>query len=461
MKILQELRYPFFSTKFNTGEKCTAKGYFIPIIDVIDIRSEILFALYFWQPMTPLYNIALLFTRAGLRLAALFHPKAKAFVDGRTNIIKRVQQTFQGSKDRIVWVHCASLGEFEQGRPVIEALKAAFPDVKILLTFFSPSGYEVRKNYKHADFVFYLPWDTASNAFNFISAANPTVAIFVKYEFWLHYSRELKKRSIPLISISSIFRPDQMFFKPYGGFYRKILENFDFFFVQNERSQKLLHDIGIKNCTIAGDTRFDRVYAIVKEGGEIPIASKFKNQAKTMVVGSCWPEDFEVLTPMINHGSLKFIIAPHEITENFLTSIERSLLVRFVRYSAAANVTDLEDYQVLIIDNVGMLARLYQYGEFAFVGGAFGKGLHNILEAACYGIPIFFGNRNYHKFQEAVDLINRGGAVEVNDYVDFKDKFELINNPATFTLACEVTQAYVTENLGATEKIMQYCRKLL
>lgn len=411
--------------------------------------------------MTFLYNIALMFTRAGMRLAALFHPKARTFVDGRRDIFKHLQNAFRGHQGRTVWVHCASLGEFEQGRPVIEGLKAEFPDVRILLTFFSPSGYEVRKNYRFADFVFYLPWDTASNAFNFIKASNPTVAIFVKYEFWLHYSRELKKRNIPLLSISSIFRPDQMFFKSYGGFYRNILANFAYFFVQNERSQRLLHSIGFQNCVIAGDTRFDRVYSIVKEGSEIPIARKFKNDTKTMVVGSCWPEDFEVLTPMINHGSLKFIIAPHEITENFLTSIERSLLVKFVRYSAAQNIPDLENYHVLIIDNVGMLAKLYQYGEFAFVGGAFGKGLHNILEAACYGIPILFGNRNYQKFQEAVDLINRGGAVEVEDYVDFKEKFEVLNAPETFTLACEVTRAYVTENLGATEKIMQYCRKLL
>jgi 3-deoxy-D-manno-octulosonic-acid transferase len=410
--------------------------------------------------MTLLYNIALLFTRAGFKLGALFHPKAKAFVQGRANVIKRVQQAFEGQQGRLIWVHCASLGEFEQGRPVIEALKAEFPDVKILLTFFSPSGYEIRKNYKNADFVFYLPWDSASNAHDFISAVNPTVAVFVKYEFWLHYALELKKRSIPLISISSIFREDQLFFKSYGRFYRQILESFDFFFVQNEKSQRLLQSIGINKCIIAGDTRFDRVYAIVKDGGDIPIAKRFKNEKKTMVVGSCWPEDFEVLTPMINHGSVKFIIAPHEISEAFLTAIERSLLVRFIRYSAAATVSDLEDYQVLIIDNVGMLARLYQYGEFAFVGGAFGKGLHNILEAACYGIPILFGNRNYEKFQEAVDLINRGGAVEVSDYVDLKEKFEMLNSPETFTLACEVTRAYVTENLGATEKIMQYCRKL-
>jgi 3-deoxy-D-manno-octulosonic-acid transferase len=410
--------------------------------------------------MELLYNISLFFLRLGFRIAAFVHPKAKAFVAGRHNIIQRIQESFRTHQGSLAWFHCASLGEFEQGRPVIEALKKEYPDLKILLTFFSPSGFEVRKNYAHADFVFYLPWDTASNAKQVIAAANPTVAVFVKYEFWYHYSKELKRRNIPLISISSIFRERQLFFKPYGGFYRGILKNFDYFFVQNVKSRQLLNSIGIQQCSIAGDTRFDRVYAIVREAEEIPTAKKFKADQKTMVVGSCWHEDLEVLTPMINLGNFKFIIAPHEISETFLQAIEKALLVKSIRYSVADG-RDLVDYQVLIIDNVGMLARLYKYGEFAFVGGGFGKGLHNILEAACYGIPIFFGNRNYEKFQEAKDLINRGGAFEVSDYVDLKEKFEMVNAPESFMLACEVTRAYVTENLGATEKIMQYCRKLL
>jgi 3-deoxy-D-manno-octulosonic-acid transferase len=202
------------------------------------------------------------------------------------------------------------------------------------------------------------------------------------------------------------------------------------------------------------------VYTIVNEGGEIPIAQKFKADQETFVVGSCWPEDLAVLTPLINESKVKFIIAPHEISELFLLAIEQSLQVKSIRYSAASD-KKLDDYQVLIIDNIGLLSRLYGYGEFAFVGGAFGKGLHNILEAACYGVPIFFGNKNYEKFQEAVDLINRGGAFEIADHNDFKEKFEMLNNPKSFLLACEVTRAYVLENLGATEKIMQYCKKLL
>ncbi len=410
--------------------------------------------------MTLFYNIGLSFLRLGFRVGALFLPKAKAFVDGRKNLFQEIEKAFQDQQGQVVWIHCASLGEFEQGRPVIESLKKERPSVKVLLTFFSPSGYEVRKNYKEADYVFYLPWDTSSNAEKFISLTNPTVAIFVKYEFWYHYSMELKSRNIPTISISSIFRDEQLFFKPHGGFYRRILRNFSHFFVQNKGSLALLNSIGIDQCTLAGDTRFDRVNAIVQNGEEIPIAQVFKAREKIVVVGSCWAEDLEVLTPLINEGKVKFIIAPHEITETFLQNIERSVRGKAIRYSKAAN-QNLEDYQVLIIDNVGLLSRLYRYGEFAYVGGAFGKGLHNILEAACYGIPIFFGNKSYQRFQEAKDLIHRGGAFAVGNHLELKEKFEMLNFPENFLPACEVTRAYVVENLGATEKIMDYCRKLL
>jgi 3-deoxy-D-manno-octulosonic-acid transferase len=293
-----------------------------------------------------------------------------------------------------------------------------------------------------------------------VSITKPILAIFVKYEFWYHYSKALKNHNIPLLSISAIFRPQQIFFKPYGSFYRSILKNFDYFFVQNETSQTLLRSIGFDNSIIVGDTRFDRVVTIVNQGENIPLVERFKNDQKTLVVGSCWREDLDVLLPMINEGNVKFIIAPHEVSEAFIQTIEKSAQVNSIRYSKVGDA-NIEDYQLLIIDNVGMLSRLYRYGEFAFVGGAFGKGLHNILEAACYGIPVFFGDRNFEKFQEAVDLINRGGAFEIADAADFKEKFEMINIPENFLLACEVTRSYVVDNLGATEKIMQYCRKLL
>ena len=407
--------------------------------------------------MILLYNLLVFLGRQLARVAALFNAKTRLLVKGHQQDIQKIKEAFTTNKAQVIWVHCASLGEFEQGRPIIEAFKKSYPYIKIVLTFFSASGYEVRKNYNLADWVFYLPWDTSKNASQFIDAVKPVLAIFVKYEFWFHYSNELKKREIPLLSISSIFRKEQVFFKSYGKFYRSILAKFTYFFVQNEESLKLLQSIGIQNTTLAGDTRFDRVKSLVNQGVEIEIAKRFKADQKTFVIGSCWPNDLSVLAPFINEKStqLKFIIAPHEITESFITSIEKALNVSCVRFSQAAN--KLEEASVLIIDNVGMLSRLYRYGEFAYVGGAFGKGLHNILEPACYGVPIFFGNKNYRRFQEAVDLINRGGAFAVNDFQDLKVKYELVNTPQTFLLACDVTQQYIEENLGATKKIIDYC----
>ena len=410
--------------------------------------------------MIILYNLSIFLLGFWIRLAGLFHSKAKAFVTGRKGVLKKIEKTFQHQTAPLVWVHCASLGEFEQGRPVIEAIKREFPAVKIFLTFFSPSGFEVRKNYRLADHVCYLPWDTQAHARMLIHSIKPALAIFVKYEFWYHYTRRLKKEKIPLISISAIFRNDQLFFKTIGSFYRRILSHFSYFFVQNHESVKLLRSIDIQNCMQAGDTRFDRVNTIVGQREHIPIVRSFKNDQKVFVIGSCWGEDLEVLTPFINENRLKFIVAPHEISEDFISSFEKELQVRYVRFSQAGGKS-LEDYSVLIIDNIGMLSRLYRYGEFAYIGGAFGKGLHNILEAACYGVPLLFGNKNYEKFQEATDLINRGGAFPVADYTDLKEKYEMLNVPQTFLLACEVTRQYVEENVGATEKIMKYCRVIL
>jgi len=407
-----------------------------------------------------LYTISISFLRIAFQLVALLHSKAKAFVTGRKDIISKIQAAFSQNQSPVIWVHCASLGEFEQGRPIIERFKKEFADHKILLTFFSPSGYEVRKDYPLADYIFYLPWDTPSNARRFVEITQPALALFVKYEFWLHYTSGLKKNNIPVLSVSSIFRSHQLFFQSYGGFYRNILKKFTYFFVQNDESVKLLKSIGIQNCEHAGDTRFDRVHQIMKQAEEIPVAKKFKSDSIVFVAGSCWPEDIDVLAPLINENRIKFIIAPHEVSESSLAYTEKMLQVKSIRYSRVQD-KNLDDYQVLIIDNVGMLSRLYRYGEFAYIGGAFGKGLHNILEAACYGVPIFFGNKNYQKFAEAIDLINRGGAFEVADYTDLKMKYELLHVPESFQLACEVTKLYVEENLGATEKIMKYCRHLL
>lgn len=410
--------------------------------------------------MKVFYNISIFFLGLGLRVWSLFNTKAREFVTGRKGIFRKIQEALKTNTHPIVWVHCASLGEFEQGRPVIEALKSEFKGHKVFLTFFSPSGYLVRKSYPGADYIFYLPMDTAANARRFVRLVKPQLALFVKYEFWFHYSRVLKQYKVPLLSISSIFRKDQFFFRKTGSFNRRILKHVTHFFVQNQESLELLRSIDIFNVTISGDTRFDRVKHIVDRHDEIEIARRFKGQEKLFVIGSAWPEDLEVLIPFINEDKLKFIVAPHEITENLLTDLQRSLTVKSIRFSEAQE-KDPEDYRVLIIDNVGMLSRLYRYGEFAFVGGAYGKGLHNILEAACYGMPVLFGNESYEKFQEATDLINRGGAFPVADYPDLKHKYELLNTPETFLLACEVCRQYVQENTGATEKIMQYCRGVL
>lgn len=408
------------------------------------------------------YSLGIRLLAVLYRLAVPFNLKAKQFVSGRKNLFEKISARFTGNSYKIIWVHCASLGEFEQGRPIIELIKKQRTDIKILLTFFSPSGYEIRKNYEGADFIYYLPWDTRKNAEKFISITTPSLAIFVKYEFWYNYSNELKKKNIPLLSASCILRPDQVFFKPYGGFFRKILKNFTAFYVQNLETKKLLASIGISS-TIAGDTRFDRVLQIIANAKEVPLAKAFKNESQLWVVGSCWPEDLEVLSSFIHDHSyhLKFIIAPHEITEKFIAEIERSLQVKAIRFSKAS-FDNVAEASVMIIDNIGMLSTLYRYGEVAYVGGAFGDGLHNILEAACYGVPIFFGDKNYEKFQEAHDLIMRGGAFEVSGYSDLKAKYELLNNkPENYLLACEVTKSYVEENRGATKKIVDYCLKLV
>src|SRR5690606_22990973 len=282
----------------------------------------------------------------------------------RKGLLQQITRELSDNTAPVIWMHCASVGEFEQGRPVLEKIRREFPQYKIILTFFSPSGYELRKNYAGANHVWYLPWDTKNNAEKFVTAINPSLAIFVKYEFWFHYSDALWKRKIPLISISSIFRRNQAFFKSYGRLYREILKRFSYFFVQNDESVQLLKGIGITNSQVAGDTRFDRVKEIADKREPVPIAASFKADEKLLVVGSCWPEDLDVLLPLINEQRIKVIIAPHEIEEGFLQQIERSLTVKSIRYSAAPGA-DPAAYSVLIIDNVGLLSRLYSYGDFA------------------------------------------------------------------------------------------------
>lgn len=388
-------------------------------------------------------------------------PKIRLFVNGRRGQLQRLEAERLARPGTLVWFHCASLGEFEQARPLIEKIKSEFPDHRILLTFFSPSGYEVRRNYEYADIVAYLPWDTPSNAHRFVQIAQPSLAVFIKYEFWLNYSLELRQASVPLVSVSSIFRSQQIFFRWYGGFFRKTLQNFSYFFVQDDSSVALLKSIHINTVQQCGDTRFDRVFAIHKTSRVVPVAESFKAAEKLMVVGSCWPDDLHVLVPFIqaHQNQLKFIIAPHEISEPSLNSVQKEIGSSVFRFSSPPEHP--EDFQVLLIDNVGMLANLYRYGEYAFIGGAYGKGLHNILEAACQGIPVFFGDRNYSKFREAVDLINRGGAYVIKDTDDLEEKYRMISTPEFYLPACDATRGYVEENLGATAMIMTHLRKLL
>lgn len=410
--------------------------------------------------MNLFYDGLILFLRLGARIGAWFSPKLKAFVRGRAHVFEELRTAIAARPGKYIWIHCASLGEFEQGRPVIESLKRTLPQYRILLTFFSPSGYEVRKNYEDADIVCYLPWDTADHARKWLSIVNPTMVIFVKYEYWHHYIAAVKRSGTPLISISAIFRPQQIYFKWYGGFYRKILLNISHFFVQNEESLSLLKGIGVMPVTLGGDTRFDRVFQIVTQARAIPLAASFSADAPVLVAGSIWPDDFDALLPLVNEGRMKFIIAPHEISERFLASMENTLRVSHVRYSRA-QLDSVATCQVLIIDNVGMLSSLYRYGRFAFVGGGFREGLHNILEAACYGMPVCFGNRAFRVYQEANDLIESKAAFAVSDGEELKGTIAWLEQPLNYTHAATTAREYVIRHVGATEKIVTYCKSKL
>lgn len=439
-----------------------------------------------------IYNFSIRLYTSFIRIVAFFNPKAKLWVEGRRDWERRYKEMYDvgcmmydlkegGDKNtsyiihhtsnilhptskKLAWFHCASLGEFEQGRPVIEAFRAKYPDFKILLTFFSPSGYEIRKNYAGADFICYLPADTPTNARNFIEIFQPTIVYFVKYEFWRNYLTELNKRNIPVVAFSVIFRPSQAFFQWYGGFFKKILFNFKHILVQNKISEKLLQSIDYKDFTLAGDTRFDRVKQIVESIKEIEFAQRFKNNQKLLIIGSAWQEDIDCVfgnnTEKIEN--LKFIIAPHEIHDNHILAWQKQIPYSSIRYSEVKPDTQLSDYQCLIIDNIGMLSSLYQYADFAFIGGSFRKGLHNILEAATFGMPIFFGNKKFQKFKEATDLVELEGAFSVENSADFWSKFtNLYANENLRKEKAYICKKYVLDNIGATQKVLEITEKLL
>jgi 3-deoxy-D-manno-octulosonic-acid transferase len=405
------------------------------------------------------YSVFLFTYKVGLYLASPFHAKARTFLKGRKDIWKQVE-TIGKDKGKRIWIHCASLGEFEQGRPVMEKLRQSFPNHKIVLTFFSPSGYEVRKNYTEADFVFYLPLDSHTNAVKWVSGIAPSLVLFVKYEYWHHYIKELAYHQIPILSVSAIFRSNQIYFTSYGQFYRNILQRITHFFVQDTESKNLLEKAGITQVTVSGDTRFDRVLDIRKAKKEYPAVNSFKGEATLMVAGSVWPEDMDILTTFINNHSLKFIIVPHEINDRFMERIEKDIEKSCLRFSKIHGSNE-QSADVLIIDNVGMLSSLYAYGDFAWVGGAYGQGLHNILEAAVYGCPVFFGNKNYNKFREARDLINLGGAAAIANYMELKEQFANFSEANTYQIARQINVEYIESNKGATDKIVHHCTKLI
>ncbi len=404
--------------------------------------------------MSALYNIGIYLLTGMADLLSPFNRRINLWREGNRNWFEILRSKISAG-ERYVWVHCASLGEFEQGRPVIEAIKKEKPHVKIVLTFFSPSGYEVRKNYRMADIICYLPPDTPVNAGRFIKMVDPAVVIFVKYEFWYNYLSLLGERKTPLYLISGIFSSDQHFFKWYGSFFRRILDNFTWFFVQDQSSLELLGRIGLQNVTVAGDTRFDRVVEIAGGARGIEQIEHFRGSEKLFLAGSSWRQDEEIITGYINSnpGRMKWIFAPHEIDPGNIERLTRLLRVKYVKFS---EYTENEsDARVMIIDNIGMLSSAYRYAAIAAVGGGFGRGIHNILEPACWGIPVIFGPV-HRKFREAVEMIKLGGAFSFSDHGSFEKIMEtLLNDEDTYRRSAETAKKYVAENAGATHKIMQ------
>lgn len=401
-----------------------------------------------------LYNLAIIIYDFFVHLAAPFSRKPRKMMKGHWVVYELLRQ--QREPDAYyIWFHAASLGEFEQGRPLIEEIRKLYPNYKILLTFFSPSGYEVRKHYKGADIVCYLPFDKPRNVKKFLDIANPCMAFFIKYEFWKNYLDELHARRIPVYSVSSIFRREQIFFQWYGGTYRKVLKNFDHLFVQNEASKRYLNKIGVTRSTVVGDTRFDRVLEIKEEAKNLPLVEAFSKNHFTLVAGSSWAPDEDLLINYFNtHPNCKLIIAPHEIDENHLVEIVSKLKRTHVRYTKVTE-ENVEKADCLIIDCFGLLSSIYRYGEVAYVGGGFGVGIHNILEAAVYGVPVLFGPK-FHKFMEAKELIECKGAYTIKEYEElelllnqfYEDK-NLLNETG------KNSRQYVVSKSGATNKILQ------
>ncbi|WP_299522555.1 glycosyltransferase N-terminal domain-containing protein [uncultured Lutibacter sp.] len=408
-----------------------------------------------------IYNILVLIAGFSLKIIALFNKKINLFIEGRKQTFQKLTSIIS-KNDNVIWFHCASLGEFEQGRPILEKLKEQYPTYKFVLTFFSPSGYEVRKNYELADVICYLPIDTKQNAKRFLDIVNPELVVFVKYEFWPNLLKELKVRDIKTILISGIFRKNQVFFKWYGAWMRKSLIAFEHFFVQDKNSELLLNNINFLNVTVSGDTRFDRVYEITKQDNQLSFIEKFKDGKYTLVAGSTWKEDEQLLIDYINNKASeneKFIIAPHNINYEDIQKLKNSITKETVLFSEKENL-NLSTYQVFIIDTVGILTKIYSYANVAYVGGGYTKsGVHNVLEPATFGIPIIIGP-NYYKFNEAIDLVNEEACFVVNDSKKLSvllSKFFQGNKNRE--KAGNNALKYVIDKTGATTKILYYLKK--
>lgn len=407
-----------------------------------------------------MYNFAIKLYKLGANIASLFNKKVKTMLKGQ-QVCFDVLRTKIDPDRSYVWFHAASLGEFEQGRPLMERIRREYPSYGILLTFFSPSGYEVRKNYEGADVICYLPFDTPKNVCRFLDLVHPCMAFFIKYEFWKNYLDELHSRNIPVYSVSSIFRADQVFFKPYGKGYAKVLRNFNHLFVQNDVSKDLLNGLGILNVTVAGDTRFDRVLQIREQAKELPLVEAFKQNKLTFVAGSSWQPDEELFIDYFNrHPEVKLIIAPHVIGEDHLQHIIGKVKGKVVRYTQAT-VENVAEARCLIIDCFGLLSSIYKYGEIAYIGGGFGSGIHNTVEAAVYGVPVFFGP-NYQRFMEAKDLIACGGGFSINDVNDLAALLDKLLSDNTFLQESgNNAGTYVHSRAGATDIILKKLKGLL
>ena len=411
-----------------------------------------------------LYNLLVILAAQLLKLVAFFSPKMKLFVDGRKAVFSTLANKINPN-DKTIWFHAASLGEYEQGLPVIEVIKQKFPSHKIIVTFFSPSGYEVRKNNSVADFTVYLPLDTTSNAKQFIQLVHPEMVFFIKYEYWPNYLNELKKQEIKTYLISGILRENQAFFKWYGGFYRTALKTFDYFFVQNENSKKLLQSIGFNNVKVSGDTRFDRVVSILERDNSLDFIATFKDNKTTIVIGSSWPKDESLLVEYINKASdnVKFIIAPHNIKPEQIQELKKSIHKKTILFSEKDEILKqvqndkLEKFQVFIIDTIGILTKIYSYADIAYVGGGFGNpGVHNILEPATFGLPVVIGP-NYSHFAEATALVNMEGCISIENQTELNEAFDLLlqNEDERFEKG-HICSTFVQMNKGATQTIINH-----